>query len=156
MVFRAQASIWFQQRNRRNATLLANYGSTGNFHQHLRPAEPDFTFLPLSSQMEELAREKDPFEALVNRLNADLVLDTQLMEALKIHVLSGALSLELASALGDALPRFALDLFLRPDSRNARELSINYLNCIGDSSTLQKVSVILPMSLTPSILDINT
>ena len=74
-------------------------------------------------------------------MNADLVLDTQLMEALKIHVLSGALSLELASALGDALPRFALDLFSRPDSRNAKELTINYLNSIGDSTTLQKVSV---------------
>lgn len=84
----------------------------------------------------------------MSRLNADLVLDTQLMEALKIHVLSAALSLELGSALGDALPGFALDLFSRPDARNIKDVAMNYLNPVGDSATLQKVSLSITFLLT--------
>lgn len=90
-------------------------------------------------QMEDLASENDPLEALVSRLNADLVLDTQLMEALKLHMLSAALNLNLADSLGDSFPLFALGLFSRPDSKNVKGLAMNYLNPIGDSTTLQRV-----------------
>ena len=76
------------------------------------------------------------------RLNADIVLDTQVMEALKLHMLSSALSLELADSLGDALPLFALGLFSRPDSKNVKGLTLNYLNPIGDSATLQRVKLL--------------
>lgn len=92
--------------------------------------------------MEEIENENDPLEYLVSRLNADLVLDTQLMEALKLHMLSAAFNLELADTLGEALPLFALGLFSRPDSKNVKGLTVNYLNPIGDSITLQRVSCI--------------
>lgn len=92
--------------------------------------------------MEELVEDSDPLESLVARLNSDVLLDTRLMEALKLHVLSAALSLELADALGDALPLFALALYSRPDSKTARDLALNYLNPIGDSNTLQRVMVL--------------
>lgn len=90
-----------------------------------------------------MEKENDPLEALVSRLNADLVLDTQLMEALKLHMLNAALNLNLADLLGDALPLFALGLFTRPDSKNVKELTVNYLNPIGDSATLQRVRFLL-------------
>jgi hypothetical protein len=93
--------------------------------------------------MEDLTNENDPLEALVSRLNADLVLDTQLMEALKLHMLSAALNLKLADSLGDSLPLFALGLFSRPDSKNVKGLAANYLNPIGDSATLQRVCELL-------------
>lgn len=90
--------------------------------------------------MAELSTETDAFESLVSRLNADVLLDTKLMEAMKLHVLSAALSLELADNLGDALPLFALALFSRPDSKNVKSLALNYLNPIGDSTTLERVT----------------
>ena len=90
-------------------------------------------------QMGELITESDAFECLASRLNADVLLDTKLMEAMKLHVLSAALSLELADNLGDALPLFALALFSRPDSKNVKNLALNYLNPIGDSTTLERV-----------------
>ena len=91
--------------------------------------------------MSEMTTESDPLESLVSRLNADVLLDTQMMEALKLHVLGAALSLELAASLGETLPLFALALFSRPDSKNARDLALNYLNPIGDSSTLERVRI---------------
>ncbi|XP_057373987.1 uncharacterized protein LOC130694896 [Daphnia carinata] len=97
----------------------------------------------LDRLMEEMEKETDPLEALVSRLNADLVLDTQLMEALKLHMLNAALNLQLTDSLGDALPLFALGLFARPDSKNVKELTINYLNPIGDSATLQRAEYYL-------------
>ena len=42
------------------------------------------------------------------------------MEALKLHVLAAALELELERSLGEALPLFAMALFSRPDSADAR------------------------------------
>ena len=90
-------------------------------------------------QMSELMAEDDPLESLVTRLNTDVVLDTKLMEAIKLYVLSAALGLELADTLGDALPLFALALFSRVDSKKAKDLALNYLNPIGDSTTLDKV-----------------
>lgn len=89
--------------------------------------------------MSEVMTEKDPMESLVARLNADVLLDTRLMEAIKLHVLGAALSLELAGSLGETLPLFALALFARPDSKSARDLALNYLNPIGDASTLERV-----------------
>lgn len=87
-----------------------------------------------------MENESDPLEALVSRLNADVVLDTQLMEAIKLHMLNAAFNLELADSLGDTLPLFALGLFSRPDSKSVKALTINYLNSVGDSTTLQRVS----------------
>lgn len=89
--------------------------------------------------MDELSEENDPTEVLLCRLNADNLLDTRLMEGLKLHVLSAALSLELSSTLDDALPLFALALFARKDSKNTKDLALNYLNAVGDSTTLEKV-----------------
>ena len=77
--------------------------------------------------MAEILEEADPLEALVCRLNADVLLDTKMMEALKLHVLGAALHLELAGSLGETLPLFALAMFARPDSKSARELALNYL-----------------------------
>jgi len=91
----------------------------------------------------ELKDESDPLDSLVDRLNADVLLDTRLMEALKLHVLSAALSLELAETLGEALPLFALALFSRPDSKTAKQLIVNYLNPIGDSATLERAEFYL-------------
>lgn len=93
--------------------------------------------------MYELEVENDPLETLVDRLNADVLLDTRLMEALKLHVLGAALSLELAESLGETLPLFALALFSRPDSKTAKQLALNYLNSIGDSATLERVNISL-------------
>jgi hypothetical protein len=93
--------------------------------------------------MYELEVENDPLETLVDRLNADVLLDTRLMEALKLHVLRAALSLELAESLGETLPLFALALFSRPDSKTAKQLALNYLNPIGDSATLERVNISL-------------
>lgn len=89
--------------------------------------------------MAELVEEADPLEALVSRLNADVLLDTRLMEAIKLHALGAALNLELSNTLGDTLPLFALALFTRPDSKTARDLAVNYLNPVGDSATLERV-----------------
>ena len=97
--------------------------------------------------MGELMMESDAFESLVSRLNADVLLDTKLMEAMKLYVLSAALSLELADNLGDALPLFALALFSRPDSKNVKSLALNYLNPIGDSTTLERVNCSLHKSI---------
>lgn len=88
-----------------------------------------------------MINESDPLEALVSRLNADVVLDTQLMEALKLHMLSAALNLDLADSLGDALPLFALGLFSRPGSKSVQGLTLNYLNRIGDTTCLQRVKL---------------
>ena len=90
--------------------------------------------------MDQLSSEVDPAESLVCRLNADILLDTRVTEALKLHILSAALSLELADSLGDALPLFALALFARNDSKSAHDLAINYINPIGDSAVLERVS----------------
>lgn len=102
--------------------------------------------------------ESDPLESLVDRLNADVLLDTRLMEALKLHVLSAALSLELAESLGETLPLFALALFARPDSKTTKQLIANYLNPIGDSATLERVFIsfhfnfVLTMYFTATLL----
>lgn len=100
-------------------------------------------FNTLDLVMGELMMESDAFESLVSRLNADVLLDTKLMEAMKLYVLSAALSLELADNLGDALPLFALALFSRPDSKNVKSLALNYLNPIGDSTTLERAEYYL-------------
>ena len=54
--------------------------------------------------MAEILEEADPLEALVCRLNADVLLDTKMMEALELSVLGAALHLELAGSLGETLP----------------------------------------------------
>ncbi len=61
------------------------------------------------------------------------------MEALKLHVLAAALELELERSLGEALPLFAMALFSRPDSADARLLAANYLDPVGDSAVLERV-----------------
>ena len=96
--------------------------------------------------MYELEVENDPLESLVDRMNADVLLDTRLMEALKLHVLGAALSLELADSLGETLPMFALALFSRPDSKTAKQLVLNYLNPVGDSATLERVNIYVILS----------
>ena len=96
--------------------------------------------------MYELEVENDPLESLVDRMNADVLLDTRLMEALKLHVLGAALSLELADSLGETLPMFALALFSRPDSKTAKQLVLNYLNPVGDSATLERVNIYFILS----------
>jgi len=96
--------------------------------------------------MYELEVENDPLESLVDRMNADVLLDTRLMEALKLHVLGAALSLELADSLGETLPLFALALFSRPDSKTAKQLMLNYLNPVGDSATLERVNIYFILS----------
>lgn len=88
-----------------------------------------------------MAEETDPLEVLVHRLNADVVLDTQLMEAIKLHMLATAFNLELAESLDETLPLFALGLFSRPGCKNVKGLTINYLNPIGDSTTLERVNL---------------
>lgn len=100
-------------------------------------------FNTLDLVMGELTTERNALESLVSRLNADILLDTKLMEAIKLHVLSAALSLELADNLGDALPLFALALFSRPDSKNVKSLALNYLDPIGDSITLDRAEYYL-------------
>ena len=99
--------------------------------------------------MDELGKESDAAECLVCRLNADILLDTRVMEALKLHGLSAALNLQLADSLGDALPCFALQLFASstaagsPSSSgatNSPDVSVNYINAVGDSTVLQRVS----------------
>ena len=96
--------------------------------------------------MYELEVENDPLESLVDRMNADVLLDTRLMEALKLHVFGAALSLELADSLGETLPMFALALFSRPDSKTAKQLVLNYLNPVGDSATLERVNIYVILS----------
>ena len=159
MVVWASLTVWTRQCRSGNLWMFQHAWSCGNYlssgpeheikYDDVRLEYGNYHHLGNSFcfQMGELMMESDAFESLVSRLNADVLLDTKLMEAMKLYVLSAALSLELADNLGDALPLFALALFSRPDSKNVKSLALNYLNPIGDSTTLERVNCSLHKSI---------